>query len=315
MLRPFKKAFAPDLRAGVALDGRHAAVACVRRPHSERPSLAALTVQTADDDWPAVAAAGLDVGRAPVSAVLGGDAYQLQLVETPKVPDDELEDAIRWRLQHLVEFPLEDAVVQVFEMPAHANKASPPVSYAVVSPKLDIVDEIERLQRAELAVDVIDIPELCVRNVAVHLPADRDGVGFVHFTDDCGYLTITRRGVLHLIRRIETRRGDFANPDDDEFARVERVASIALEVQRSLDYYESHYDSQPIAELVIGPGAGLDGLGNALAEQLGINVHQLDLNEMFEMERPLSVEEQGHCLLAVGAALRADDGAHEAMRR
>ncbi len=315
MLRPFKKAFAPDLRAGVALDGRHAAVACVRRPHSERPSLAALSVQTADDDWPAVAAAGLDVGRAPVSAVLGGDAYQLQLVETPKVPDDELEDAIRWRLQHLVEFPLEDAVVQVFEMPAHANKASPPVSYAVVSPKLDIVDEIERLQRAELAVDVIDIPELCVRNVAVHLPADRDGVGFVHFTDDCGYLTITRRGVLHLIRRIETRRGDFANPDDDEFARVERVASIALEVQRSLDYYESHYDSQPIAELVIGPGAGLDGLGNALAEQLGINVHQLDLNEMFEMERPLSVEEQGHCLLAVGAALRADDGAHEAMRR
>ncbi len=315
MLRPFKKAFAPDLRAGVALDGRHAAVACVRRPHSERPSLAALTLQTADDDWPAVAAAGLDVGRAPVSAVLGGDAYQLQLVETPKVPDDELEDAIRWRLQHLVEFPLEDAVVQVFEMPAHANKASPPVSYAVVSPKLDIVDEIERLQRAEFAVDVIDIPELCVRNVAVHLPADRDGVGFVHFTDDCGYLTITRRGVLHLIRRIETRRGDFANPDDDEFARVERVASIALEVQRSLDYYESHYDSQPIAELVIGPGAGLDGLGNALAEQLGINVHQLDLNEMFEMERPLSVEEQGHCLLAVGAALRADDGAHEAMRR
>ncbi len=315
MLRPFKKAFAPDLRAGVALDGRHAAVACVRRPHSERPSLAALSVQTADDDWPAVAAAGLDVGRAPVSAVLGGDAYQLQLVETPKVPDDELEDAIRWRLQHLVEFPLEDAVVQVFEMPAHANKASPPVSYAVVSPKLDIVDEIERLQRAEFAVDVIDIPELCVRNVAVHLPADRDGVGFVHFTDDCGYLTITRRGVLHLIRRIETRRGDFANPDDDEFARVERVASIALEVQRSLDYYESHYDSQPIAELVIGPGAGLDGLGNALAEQLGINVHQLDLNEMFEMERPLSVEEQGHCLLAVGAALRADDGAHEAMRR
>lgn len=315
MLRPFKKAFAPDLRAGVALDGRHAAVACVRRPHSERPSLAALSVQTADDDWPAVAAAGLDVGRAPVSAVLGGDAYQLQLVETPKVPDDELEDAIRWRLQHLVEFPLEDAVVQVFEMPAHANKASPPVSYAVVSPKLDIVDEIERLQRAELAVDVIDIPELCVRNVAVHLPADRDGVGFVHFTDDCGYLTITRRGVLHLIRRIETRRGDFANPDDDEFARVERVASIALEVQRSLDYYESHYDSQPIAELVIGPGAGLNGLGIALAEQLGINVHQLDLNEMFEMERPLSVEEQGHCLLAVGAALRADDGAHEAMRR
>lgn len=315
MLRPFKKAFAPDLRAGVALDGRHAAVACVRRPHSERPSLAALSVQTADDDWPAVAAAGLDVGRAPVSAVLGGDAYQLQLVETPKVPDDELEDAIRWRLQHLVEFPLEDAVVQVFEMPAHANKASPPVSYAVVSPKLDIVDEIERLQRAELAVDVIDIPELCVRNVAVHLPADRDGVGFVHFTDDCGYLTITRRGVLHLIRRIETRRGDFANPDDDEFARVERVASIALEVQRSLDYYESHYDSQPVAELVIGPGTGLDGLGNALAEQLGINVHQLDLNEMFEMERPLSVEEQGHCLLAVGAALRADDGAHEAMRR
>lgn len=320
MFRPFKRALSRNIRAGVMKDGARIELAVVRRHGDGTLSIDADNVESdrEDIDWARDSHAGIDredLHNARVSTVLPSDSYSMQLVEAPDVPAAELRDAVRWRIQNLIEFPISEAAVEVFEMPAQRHSSGRSMLHAVVAHRDEIIKQIERIRRAHLNLEVIDIPELCVRNVAVHLPADRDGVGFVHFTDDCGYLTITRRGVLHLIRRIETRRGDFANPDDDEFARVERVASIALEVQRSLDYYESHYDSQPIAELVIGPGAGLDGLGNALAEQLGINVHQLDLNEMFEMERPLSVEEQGHCLLAVGAALRADDGAHEAMRR
>ena len=258
------------------------------------------------EDWPERAVAGIDLGRAPVSAVLASDAYQLQLVEKPNVPDDELQEAVRWRLQNLIDYPVDEAVVQVFEMPPHANVASPPTAYAVVSPKTEIFGEIERMQRADLRMDVIDLPELCVRNVAISLPQDEDGVAFLHFTEEFGYLTITRRGVLHLLRRIETSRRDFADDESEDSVFQEQVASISLEVQRSLDYYESHYDSQPVSELVIGPDSGLDSLSGAMQEQLGIGVGRLDFGELFEMASDISAEEQGSCLLAIGAALRTE---------
>lgn len=308
MLRPLKNAFSTDSRAGISLDGARAAVARVDRAAGGRHALCARVVDDVGDtgDWPERTVAAMDLSRVPVSAVLGSGAYQLQLVETPNVPEDELEDAIRWRLQHLIDFPVDEAVVQVFEMPAHANAASPPHAYAVVSPREDIVAEIERLRRAELDTDVIDIPELCIRNVAIHLPQDEYGVAFLHFTADCGYLTITRQGVLYLLRRIETSREDVTATADDTFARQELVAGLALEVQRSLDYYESHYDNQPITSLVLGPGAGLDEIAAALGEQLGIGAQQLDLAELFDLEAPLDAVDQGHCLVAAGAALRED---------
>lgn len=264
------------------------------------------------EDWPEQAVAGIDLGRARVSAVLNSDAYQLQLVEKPNVPDNELQDAVRWRLQNLIDYPIDEAVVQVFEMPPHANVASPPTAYAVVSPKAEILGEIERMQRADLRMDIIDIPELCVRNVAINLPQDDDGVAFLHFTDDFGYLTITRRGVLHLLRRIETSRSDFTDKDAQDAMFSEQVASISLEVQRSLDYYESHYDSQPVSELVIGPDSGLDSLTGAMQEQLGISVGRLDFNDLFDMVSDVTAEEQGACLLAIGAALRSEASASKA---
>lgn len=307
MLRPFKEALSGNERAGVSLDTGYAAIARVRRQSGGPYWLEARVVTTSPSakDWPQQVLASMNLGRAPVSTVLSGDAYQLQLVEKPNVPDDELQEAVRWRLQQLLDYPVEEAVVQVFEMPPHANAASPAVAYAVVSPKTEILGEIERMKRADLRMDVIDIPELCVRNVAVCLPQDDDGVAFLHFTDDAGYLTITRRGVLHLLRRIETNRRDFVDDDGDTFAHQERVSSICLEVQRSLDYYESHYDCQPVSELVIGPGAGLNALITAMQEQLGINVSGLDFNDLFDLEGELSIEEQGDCLLAIGAALRS----------
>ena len=315
MLRPLKKGHSGYSRAGISLHSQHAAVARVERRKAARPLLNARAVQTSmnAEDWPEQAVAGIDLGRSPVSTVLTSDAYQLQLVEKPNVPDDELQEAIRWRLQNLIDYPVDEAVVQVFEMPPHANTASPQTAYAVVSPKTGILDEIERMRRADLHMDVIDIPELCVRNVAISLPQDNDGVAFLHVTEDFGYLTITRRGVLHLLRRIETSRSEFAGHDSGDSEFQDRVASISLEVQRSLDYYESHYDSQPVSELVIGPDSGLDSLTGAMQEQLGISVAQLDFSDLFEMAADITAEDQGSCLLAIGAALRTEAQAPRAM--
>ncbi len=317
MLRKFKTALAKDARAGVALDGARAGIARVRRLDDGRLSLAirAVTAEGDNDAWPDCAfsdVADLDLDRTPVSTVLRANAYQLQLVEMPNVPADELLAAVRWRLKDLLDYSVDEAVVELLDMPRQANPGNTPLAYAVVTRRSTVLQQIELMEQADLRLDVIDIPELCIRNIAVMLPQDADGVAFLHFADDCGYLTITRQCFLHLTRRLEAGRRALAIASTDEFTMQERIAGISLEVQRSLDYYESHYDCRPVTELILGPGADLDSLPAALTEHLGLTVTQIALDNLFQLEDDVSAEEQGGCLLAVGAALRSDQSAQQA---
>ena len=59
--------------------------------------------------------------RAPTVSVLDPDSYRLLLVEAPDVPADELRAAVRWRVKDLIDFHVDDAVIDVFEMPQHAR--------------------------------------------------------------------------------------------------------------------------------------------------------------------------------------------------
>lgn len=312
MFRPFKRALSRNIRAGVMKDGPRIELAVVRRHSDGTLSIDADNVESdrEDIDWARDSHAGIDhedLQNARVSTVLPADSYSMQLVEAPDVPAAELRDAVRWRIQNLIEFPISEAAVEIFEMPAQRHSGGRTMLHAVVAHRDKIVKQIERIRRARLNLEVIDIPELCVRNIAVRLPQDADGVAFLHFTDECGYLTITRQGVLYMIRRIETRRGELADAPDDVFSLLERSAGVALEVQRSLDFYESHYDCPPVNELVLGPGPNLDTHASTLAENLGIGVSRLNLDDLFTVGTEIRPDVQSDCLLAIGAALRSDD--------
>lgn len=313
MLRLFKRALTQNARAGLFVDESRIGLAHIQRADDGSLSLASCAFRIDEDEqWSDRAASrigGTALRRAAVSAVLRPDAYQMQLVETPNVPAEEMSAAVRWRIKDFIDYPAAEAVIEVFEMPLHANPGTKPTAYAVVSHRSEILHQIEFVANAGLQMDVIDIPELCMRNIAALLPQDQDGVAFLHLTENCGYLTITRQRVLHLIRRIETGRRALAEVADDEFTLQERVAGISLEVQRSLDYYESHFDCQPIRELVVGPGAGLDMLPAALTQTLGLNVSRVEIGKLCNMENDISPEEEGNCLLAVGAALRMHEAA------
>ena len=311
MLRLFKRAINKQGRAGVAQDGGRTGLARINRHDDGGLSLLARVVDSGetDDAWLDTATgdvAAMKLDKSPVSTVLQTAAYQLQLVEMPKVPADELQAAVRWRIKDLIDYPLDEAVVEVFEMPRHANAGSMPTAYAVVARSAAVLKQIEVMQQADLPMDVIDIPELCMRNIAARLPQDEDGVAFLHLAEGCGHLVVTRKGVLHIIRRIDIGRRGLDEAAGEALMLQDRIGAIALEVQRSLDYYESHYDCRPITELVLGPGNWPDALPAALTQNLGLSVSRVNLEDLCNMEEELSLEDQGHCLLAVGAALRTD---------
>lgn len=232
--------------------------------------------------------------------------YSLLLVEAPDVQPEELRAAVRWRIKDLIDFHIDDAVVDVFEIPHQKAAGRNKMMYAVAA-RTDVVkNRIDQLVDAGLHLNVIDIPELALRNIAVLLPEDAAGVVLVYIAQDSGLIIITRQSRLYLSRSINTGTNDLTDAGDPEQVKS-WLDAIIIEVQRSLDYYESHYSQPQASALVIAPlTIEVPGMTDYMASQLGIPARILDVNHLIDMPELLTRQQQAQCLLAIGAALRQE---------
>jgi len=277
-------------------------VQVIRGEREARPVLAGCVVEPADDaDGLTRAARALPNRKLPAVSVLPSSAYHMLLVEAPEVPDDELRAAVRWRIKDLIDFHVDDAVIDVFQMPHQGRGGHNHMMYAIAARSESVRAEIAAAENAGLRLEVIDIPELCLRNVAALLEQESRGVALLHLGEASGVLLLVRQGVMYLTRRIETGATKLRSA---EGLRSEIVAGLALETRRSLDYFESHYEQNPIPVLYT---SGLDPADqDMLAGELGLSVRNVELAALFEGTFELDQDLQRRCLPAIGAALRRD---------
>ena len=236
--------------------------------------------------------------------------YSLLMVEAPDVQPGELRAAIRWRIKDLIDFHIDDAVIDVFEIPDTKAAGRNKMMYAVVARSSVVKQRVDQLLDAGLNLTAIDIPELALRNIAALLPEDVGGVGLIYVGKDRGLITITRQSTLYLSRRME--RGISSLPDTAMHANDRDVIEtwldgIIVELQRSLDYYESHFSQPQVSGVVIAPlPRNLSGIAEYITAQVDIPARVLDVNSLIDVQAPLETELQSRCLLAIGAALRQE---------
>jgi MSHA biogenesis protein MshI len=199
----------------------------------------------------------------------------------------------------------------VFEVPDSKGTAGKNrMMYAVVARNSAVKTRIDQLVNAGLNLSVIDIPELALRNIASLLPEDVGGVALVYIGEDRGLITITRQSTLYLSRRIE--KGINALPDtpmhdNDQEVVQDWLNGIIVEIQRSLDYYESHFSKPQVSSVIIAPlPRQIDGVAEYLASQLEIPARMLDVNTLIDVQENIDPTLQANCILAIGAALRKE---------
>lgn len=297
-------------RAGVVPGERETALAIVQRRKGENPLLKHCGVHPIIEIKPEHIITSLIHGptlaRAPVSGVIGAEDYQLVQVEAPQVPADELRAAVRWKLRDMIDFPLEEAVIDVFEIP-QSPRAQEKKLFAVAARNTAVQRVVELISQRARGFDVIDVPELCLRNLSALLPQDAKGVALLALGDDFAQLVLTRQGVLYLTRRIEfSRRFDKRTDDSSADGDID-AAQLALEIQRSVDYYESHYDQTSITELVLAPSdARSRQLAVALKSETSLDISLFEPERLFEVADGIELDMRWPGLIALGAALRTD---------
>ncbi len=291
---------------GVQWSNDGAGLATVEMAH-DRPRLLAAEFIGCDTETGGYEALQALVSRrglrqARCTTVLEPEDYALVLTETPPVEEAELPAALGWKIRDMIDFPIAEAVVEIFDAPSLPATGSPRSVYVVAARTETVRARVGGLTRAGFAPEIIDIPELAQRNLAVRLPEDSQGVAVLSLGRRRGLLTITRGGVLYLSRRLELRLTDLARPDPQA-----GLDHIVLEVQRSLDFFESQYREAPVRTLVVAPvSEPVTNLIDYLAANLSVTVRLFQLEDVMDCAPDLDPDTAANCWIAIGAALRRE---------
>ena len=241
--------------------------------------------------------------RYDCAALLRPGDYQLLLVEAPTVPKEELKAAIRWRIKDMIDYHVDDATVDVLEIPQQeAGQGRSRLMYAVSAPNELIESTIRRCEGAKIPLSVIDIPEMGQRNVAALYEGGERAVGLAYFADDWGLMTINYREELYLARRFDIGFRAVAEDAPAVEAALERVA---VEIQRTLDHFDRQFRSIPVERLLVAPTPRVTRVAEFLKTRLGVEAADVDLRDVlaFDGDAP-EPEVQWRLFHHFGASLR-----------
>jgi MSHA biogenesis protein MshI len=144
------------------------------------------------------------------------------------------------------------------------------------------------------------------RNLALLMPQEASGILFITFGTHDGLITLSKQGEIYLTRRVDTGL-DLLTAEGDTTVYYDRVV---LEIQRSLDYYDSYFRQPPISSVVLAPATSeLQPLADYLRANLNSNVEIFDPSAWLDWPAPGDAPLSGDSLLVLGAALRREEGA------
>lgn len=296
-------------RLALATGTDHIDLVRVERTRDRKPRVVAADSYAFAGDLPATLALlkkRAQLARFRCTVLLAHGKYQLLQVAPPDVPGEERAEALRWTLKDMVDFPVDNAAIDVLDIPADRS----PQVFAAIAPESAVAPMVQAFQAAGITLEVIDLPELSQRNLAALFEVEGRGLATLIFDDDEGLLTFTRGGELYVARHVEISARQLASAQGEK--RDQLYERVALDLQRSLDNFDRAYSSIPIARLLVGPVPGADGFLDMLRSNLTLPVEALNLGEVLDLGAVpalLDPLRQAQCMRALGAALREDTGA------
>ncbi|MES2297883.1 MAG: agglutinin biogenesis protein MshI [Pseudomonadota bacterium] len=286
--------------------------ASIRRIPAAKPKVqSAVFYPDADAAWPELLerlGKELHADAAQCTTILGGHEYQILAVESPNVPPEELKTAVRWRLKDMLDFHVDDATIDVLDIPAEKNGAQRSHSLFAIAARNSLIEQRQSMFiNAKIGLSVIDIPEMAQRNLSTLIEAEGRGVAMLSFGDDGGLLTVTYGGELYLARRIDVALGDLLEADFER--KHASFDKITLELQRSLDHFDRQFHFIAVAKLVLAP-CPVSGLEEYLSSNLYMPVESMNLADVLDLSRApdlADLAQQQRFFMALGASLRFEE--------
>lgn len=208
--------------------------------------------------------------QTPVYWLLGPNDYQLNLIESMPVPKNEFLTALTWRIRSLITYPMDEAVMEYFELPAKKNAPNAPLIAAVTAQKTNLYSTISLFKECGLSMVKIDIPELAMSNLSALYENDERSTAFLYFYEKFIILNISNRKTLYFTRRINLA---FTSENVIDFEK------LSLEILRYFDFFRSQWRlSSPVRIFIASATGDMQSASKTLSERLMNQVEIYKLN-------------------------------------
>ncbi len=303
-----------DLQAGIGFHPDGITVAVVKRQMGGKPKLQSMRFQPyADpDNYAAVCrqlSSELDLRSMKSVLVLTPDDYSMLQVESPGVEPSELRGAVRWQIKDLIDFHIDDATIDLFPLP-EPRRAGVNGKLSVVAARNSLIqNRVDLLGGAGIEIEAIDITELALRNLALLDKRDSGAQIFLYLSSNYGMIEIINDSQLYLSRQIKVNLSDLeqvSGSAEVEWGGNSLLDNLVLEIQRSMDFYESQFGEGPIKRVSVMPCAAgdIEGLLQFAQTNLEATVSQFELADMLDGLENVLPDTSANCLVTLGGALR-----------
>ncbi len=199
---------------------------------------------------------------AKIQLILSASFYQLLTVDKPNVEADEIAQALLWSVKDMISQPVTEIHIDYFDSPLpNSSKLS-----VVVADRKTLISMVTTAKENHMQVVGISIEEMVVSSLFTNDNQAR--LVLCHVPGQELLLTVVKQGELYMQRRV---RG-FSKLDSvtaDELA-MGMADNLSLELQRSMDYFESQLRQAPVASIELL----INGQVESLAELVSANFNQ-----------------------------------------
>jgi len=220
-----------------------------------------------------VAAYGIK-GRA-AAITLSPGSYTLLQIERPPVEDDELVAAARWRVKNMLDYPVDEAVLQVFDAPQPNERQRSPMLNVVAAPARAVREQVGIVRKAGLVPQKVTVAEFALRDL-VSPGGESAPAVTIFLTARAGMIQVTRNREIYLSRRLDYGLSS-VKPVDVLATGIHNT--LPLELRRTVDYFDSHFSAGNIRRILAGPAEdNFMSFMRQAAEVVGLDVAPLELN-------------------------------------
>jgi MSHA biogenesis protein MshI len=231
---------------------------------------------------------------AACTVALAPEDYDLLLVEAPKVADQEVKQALRWRVGDMSAIATEEATLD-WVRATHLTGSESPMLFVAVA-RISAIEAIYRwVNESRLTLESVIIPEFAARNLLVACGERNTCTAALMLREGGANIAFFREADLCMSRKFAPR-----SP-----GRIGEAAdAINAEVSRSLNYFERQLKQPTPARLFV---CGVDGSETQVAKDLSgslpMPASSFELPAALHASAGLATGADLHSLLALGAAL------------
>ncbi len=187
--------------------------------------------------------------RTPCNCLVANDDCDIYQVERPEVEDSEMIQAVTWKIKDMINYDVTNAVVDSYPMPVSSKHKQQQVG-VVAAREAVISSYIESIKATALELNTLDVHELVRSNLEIVQHSAEQSLALLTLTAGNGLLSVYHNTDLYVSREfpIGIDQLELASSEDES-----TFDALLLEIQRSVDYFESFYGIGAVTSLRVFP--------------------------------------------------------------